>query len=142
LLTPSLERRRRPSFGHVVQPLTLSLCERLRRARSYPSVSIFMTTAPGKLLAPADVVRLDRLVLTGARRLAAESATLDFDRVVRRLRRVTLDARHQGASRGLAAFASAREAFLVHLPIPVADRVVIDPRFATCDLLRALARTA
>jgi hypothetical protein len=142
LLSPSPERSHRPSFGHVVQPLTLSLCERLQRARSYPSVSLFMTTSPGKLLAPADVVRLDRLVLTGARRLAAEAAALDFDRVVRRLRRATLDARHQGAHRALAVFASANDAFLVHLPIPVTDRVVIDRRFATCDLLRALARTA
>jgi hypothetical protein len=126
----------------VVQPLTLSLYERLRRARSYPSVSVFMTTTPGRLLAPADVVRLDRLVLTGARRLAAEAAALDFDRVVRRLRRATLDARHQSAHPALAVFASTREAFLVHLPIPVRDRVVVDPRFATGDLLRALPRTA
>jgi hypothetical protein len=122
-----------------IESLDDSLVRRLQGARGYPSVSVLMTTMPGASLASKDIARLARLVDAAERRLAAEMPFAHADGVVDRLRSIAVDARRHPAGRALALYASPYDSALVRVPVPVADRVVIDPTFATRDLVRALA---
>jgi hypothetical protein len=121
-------------------PVDRDLLDRLQRARAYPSVSVLLSTTPAPALTRRDLSRLDRLVRIGVRRLAAEP---DDDRIARvgdTLQRFPEALRHAAASAGLALFVNETVTHAVRLPIPVADRVVVDPTFATRDLLAAVTR--
>ncbi|MFR9801781.1 hypothetical protein ACL02T_05665 [Pseudonocardia sp. RS010] len=52
-----------------------------------------------------------------------------------------VDAVDGPVERGLALFASATRTARFDLPVEVTDRCIIDPTFATRDLVRALHRT-
>jgi hypothetical protein len=98
---------------------------------------VLLTTTPGPVLASGDVVRLYGLLERAQRRLSSEAADDTVDTVLARLRALALAVRRSPTDRGLALFASESRAEAVHLGVMVDDRVVVDPTFATRDLVRA-----
>src|SRR4051812_7633431 len=111
----------------------------LQAVRDYPCASVLMSTAPGSTLSSADAARLDRLVAAAGRRLRTEVAHHPIEPVLARLARLSVDARSVNPGRSVALFASFQHDALVTVPVDVVDRVVVDPTFATRDLVRALA---
>jgi hypothetical protein len=134
--------RHRDRLPLPAQPVAVDreLLDRLQRARAYPSVSVLLSTTPAAALTYRDFSRLERLVRAGLRRLGAEPADDRVARVADGLRRFPGALRHAATSAGLALYVNESETHAVRLPIPVGDRVVVDPTFATRDLLAALTR--
>ena len=121
-------------------PLDEALVGRLQAVRDYPCASVLMTTAPAPRMTARDAARLDRFVRTVGRRMVHEAPHHAVEPVIARLHRLTDDVRASRTGRGIALYASDEHDAAVVLPIPVADRVVVDPTFATRDLVRSLAR--
>lgn len=121
------------------RPLTAASVLALQRHRDYPSVSLLVNTRPGPQLAPEDRARLDKLVRAARRRLLAEGvpdATLLTDALAGTVANLKAP-----VGRALALFAAPGQSARVDLPVEVVDRCVVDPTFATRDLVRALHRT-
>lgn len=112
----------------------------LQDMRAYPSVSILLATTPGERLDHDSVQRLRRLREEAVRRLREEGLGNVRDLVLRLDERIAQAAEMQ-SDYGLALYASAAHDDLVLLPVHVHDRVVVDPTFATRDLVRSLHRT-
>ncbi len=134
-------RSRTAGRGGAVSPtpLTAAAVLGLQGWRAYPSVSLLLSTAPGERFNTADRARLDQLAREACQRLLAvdDPAARDLARVVD-----TLVGGVEGpVDRGLGLFASAAHVARFDLPVEVVDRCVIDPTFATRDLVRALHRT-
>ncbi|MDQ2825519.1 MAG: hypothetical protein M3Y04_00905, partial [Actinomycetota bacterium] len=126
------------SLSSVSPVVDRALLGRLQRRRAYPSVSLLLTTNPGPCLASGDVIRLHALLAEAQRRLACEPTSDDIDAVLARLGRLVADVRRVPAGRGLALFASPSHGEAVQLAVAVEDRTVVDPTFATRDLVRSL----
>lgn len=117
----------------------------LQSMTSYPSVSLLMPTTPGVLDA-AQRSRLSALRDSVAQRLASEEASeskrsfstkrvlLELDVLIDRADDVQLE-------KGLALYVNEHHSQLIVLPVDVSERAVVDPTFATRDLVRALHRT-
>lgn len=113
----------------------------LQGVRADPAVSLLLTTTPGPRMTSSDAARLDQLVAAASRRLQAD---LPFDRarpLAAALSRLASQASSVSTRSAIALFASDEVQRGFTLPIPVCDRVVVDPTFATRDLVRALHRT-
>lgn len=122
--------------------LTPELVLRLQADRDVACVSVLLTTRRGPSLHRDDAATLRRLVNEAAVRLAGEPLPRERARTLAAtLDRLADAAAHLPPADGLALFVNGSAAHLVHLPVPVADRVVVDPMFATRDLVRALHRT-
>jgi hypothetical protein len=121
----------------VLDPLTVL---RLQTLRDDPCVSLLLTTTPGPRLADPDRVTLERLAAEAAARLRAEAPPA-LEQTLAVLDEAVSTAFERPVRHGLAVFASAYHSELVDLPMPVEDRSVVDPSFATRDLVRALHRT-
>ena len=126
-----------PARGHVLldEPVVVAL----QAVRDYPCASVLMSTAPGSAMSAADAARLERLVAAAGRRLRTEVAHHPIEPVLARLQRLAVDARSVATGQSVALFASFHHDAIVTLPVDVVDRVVVDPTFATRDLVRALA---
>ena len=84
-----------------------------------------------------DVRRLYELVGQAALQLEAELPAGRVAGLLDTIRRLATAARRGPVGAGLAIFVSAQEQETVSLAVPVFDRVVVAPTFATRDLLRA-----
>jgi hypothetical protein len=126
-----------PSRGPVA--LDEPVVAGLQAVRDYPCASVLMSTAPAAAMTPTDAARLDRLVAAAERRLRVEVAHHPIEPLLARLARLAQDAKARPTTRAVALFASFHHDALVDLPVHVVDRVVVDPTFATRDLVRALA---
>ncbi|GAB2584290.1 hypothetical protein Aab01nite_54350 [Paractinoplanes abujensis] len=113
----------------------------LQQVREYPAISVLLTTAPAAQLGRADALRLDALVDQAVDRVRAELQPAAAAPAVRRLQALAEQARRGPTTHALALYASAGTDALLRLPVPVRDRAVVDPTFATRDLVRALHRT-
>lgn len=113
----------------------------LQQVREYPAISVLLSTAPATQLTRADALRLDALAAQAIDRVHAELEPAAAAPAVRRLRTLLEQARNGPASRALALYASASTDALIRLPVTVKNRAVVDPTFATRDLVRALHRT-
>lgn len=113
----------------------------LQQVREYPAISLLLNTTPAAQLTAADTRRLEALAATAVERVRAELQPAAAAPAVRRLNALLDQARHGVASKALAVYASASAEALIRLPITVRDRAVVDPTFATRDLVRALHRT-
>lgn len=111
----------------------------LQAVRDYPCISLLLTTTPSAAMLDADIVRLRHLVREARRRLSQEG--IDAAAALARLDDTFDEVVTGPTTSALAVFASAGTASAVRLPVQVSDRVVIDPTFATRDLVRALHRT-
>jgi hypothetical protein len=113
----------------------------LQAVADYPAVSVLVSTTPAPVMTPADAARLRGRVAEAVERVRRERLGERADHAVRALQALAGRASQAPTSCALALFASAEVAMAVPLPLTVRDRVVVDPTFATRDLVRALHRT-
>jgi hypothetical protein len=113
----------------------------LQQVREYPAISILLTTTPAGTMTHSDGLRLDALVDQATRRVRDELQPAAADPALRRLSALVAEARRDWTGAALALYASASTEAAIRLPITVRDRAVVDPSFATRDLVRALHRT-
>ena len=113
----------------------------LQGVREYPAISVLLSTTPAPQLTGADALRLDALAAEAVDRIRAELQPEAAAPAVSRLQKLVEQARHGPATAAVALFASACTSSLIRLPMPLKDRAVVDPTFATRDLVRALQRT-
>lgn len=123
-----------------LRPVRSSDVLALQSVVDYPSVSVLCSTTPAGRLGPRDADRLRRLVDSAVRRLSAELEPAESEPVADRLQTLLIEALDGPADRAVALFVGWGTARLHHLPVDVTDRVVVDPTFATRDLVRALHR--
>lgn len=113
----------------------------LQQVREYPAISLLLSTTPAAELTGADAFRLDALAAEAVQRLRDELQPAAAAPAIGRLHTL-LDQAHRGPTgHGPAVYASAGSRALIRLPIGVRDRAVVDPTFATRDLIRVLHRT-
>lgn len=143
--TPPLTRRppssSRPDGGlpGTAGPPTVGAVLVLQSMRSYPSVSILANTPTGEPIGTATRTRLRHLADRAERRLAQEGlASTEISAALAELIERTEGLR---AEHSVALFASESHSDVMTLPVEVVERVVVDPTFATRDLVRALHRT-
>ena len=118
---------------------TVADVARLAAERHPMCLSLLMATTPAEVMLPGDRATLQGLTLDALRRLDDEP---DLRAVAQtRAALATTIARAQGGptDRGLAILVSPQGAHLLHLRVAPRDRVVLDPTFATRDLLRSAA---
>lgn len=119
-----------------LQALTPIRLDRLQRVTGYPMVSVLTPSTPGARMAPQDRVELDRLLHTVETRLALEFDGPEIRELTDPLRVLAAELADTPARHGLALYhgAGILEAYqLSHRPVA---RVVIDPTFATRDVVR------
>ena len=112
----------------------------LQSVRSYPCVTLLLNTEPAATMRGADAARLRALLDSAAQRLRAERVD-DLDLLLATAQRLVTEAAAAPTSTALAIFASSGMAVTVPLPVEVRERAVVDPTFATRDLVRGLHRT-
>lgn len=109
----------------------------LQSVRDDPCVSVLATTTPGQRMSDADARTLQRLASETRARLARDGASPDLADALETL---VAEARSGPTGAAVALYVNRAVRQVVRLPIRVADRVVVDPTFATRDLVRALHR--
>lgn len=129
-----------PPRARLTMP-TPALVTMLQAVQGYPTVSLLQTTTPAARMLPEDAARLTGLLRDAEHRLGQESLPGVAGTVLDPLAELVAQAARGPAGAAVAVYSSAAVRALVHLPVPVADRVVVDPTFATRDLVRALHRT-
>jgi Bacterial archaeo-eukaryotic release factor family 3 len=112
----------------------------LQTSGGYPCVSILMTTRPSDRMLTDDAHRLRGLVTQALSRLKAENLLASEPTVATVIETLLETARTGPTADAIGIYVSPSVHEIVRLPIPVVDRVVIDPTFATRDLMRALHR--
>jgi hypothetical protein len=122
------------------RPLDIATVLAVQSVRGYPCVSLLLGTTAGERLADGDRGRLEALVASAVQRVRAENPERGAETLQRLDDAVTSLVEHPVRD-GLALFVNADTTEVVDLPVPVTDRCVIDPTFATRDLVRALHRT-
>ena len=113
----------------------------LQAVRGYPAVSLLLTTIPGPVMAPADEETLRRLHAEAVQRLEHDEQAGDTARLLDRLERLVDAAVDSRTGHAMAVYAHRSTGSILRLPVTVPDRAVVDPSFATRDLVRALHRT-
>jgi broad specificity phosphatase PhoE len=122
---------------HQVTALTAETVTALQSMCAYPSISILVTTRPGRTLHEEDLVTLRRLSAQVDTRLAEEGITERED-LLDALESLIAQSAQAPTDRAVALFVSPSHRCRIALPVAVADRCVVDPTFATRDLVRAL----
>ncbi len=112
----------------------------LQAAQNTPCVSLLATTTPASRMGATDAATLQRLADEAAARVHADGLP-GAAALVTALRDTVTGARSGPTSRGVGIFVNRVVRQVVHLPVPVVDRTVVDPTFATRDLVRSLHRT-
>jgi Bacterial archaeo-eukaryotic release factor family 3 len=113
----------------------------LQAVREYPAVSVLCTTTAGPRMTRGDARRLSALVAEASTRLSAEFGAGPSKPVRDRLLELAGDAAGRPTRSALACYVAPSCSSSWALPVPVSDRTVIDPTFATRDLVRSLHRT-
>ncbi|HEX8510602.1 MAG TPA: hypothetical protein VF635_14040 [Propionibacteriaceae bacterium] len=113
---------------------------RLQAMQDYPAVSVLCATEPAPRMTATDAARLAALVGGATSRLKEDGAP-DGRLLRRTLEELVEDATRRPTRAAVALYVSAEHASSWALPVPVVDRVVVDPTFATRDLVRSLHRT-
>jgi len=101
-------------------------------------VSILMTTTPAPRMTDGDRQRLSAHARDVVRRLELEPDQGQAAVLEARLRAGLDQAARVPTDAGLALFVADATIRLFHLPVTVEDRVIIDPTFATRDVVRAV----
>ena len=138
--TPTVPPTRRRPAGPPPAP-TPQQVVLLQAVRGHPAVSVLMNTTPAHRMLPDDAGRLRGLVVEAGRRLEEEAPGEVAARVLAKLERLAAQAASAPTGTALALFSSSGTELALPLPVTVRERVVVDPTFATRDLVRALHRT-
>ncbi|WNV74477.1 hypothetical protein [Geodermatophilus sp. DSM 44513] len=109
----------------------------LQSVRADPCVSLLATTRPAPRMTDADAATLERLAADATARLAGQGGA----DLAGALAETVARARSGPTGRGIAVFVNPVVREVVRLPVAVTDRAVVDPTFATRDLVRTLHRT-
>jgi hypothetical protein len=128
LETASLAQLRLPTTADVA---------RLAAERHPMCLSLLMATTPAEVMLPGDRVTLQGLTLDALRRLDDEPDLRAVADTRAALAATIARAQSGPTDRGLAILVSPQGAHLMHLRVPPRDRVVVDPTFATRDLVRS-----
>ncbi len=123
-----------------VHPLDPAAVMQLQSVRGYPCVSLLLPTTPGDRLTEDDRAMLETLAAEAATRLRQEP-TEHLEQTLARLDAALAELADRPVRDGLAVFVNRDVSDVVDLPILVRARCVVDPTFATRDLVRALHRT-
>jgi hypothetical protein len=121
--------------------LSPGLVTLLQTLQGYPAVSLLMSTTPAARMLREDAARLAALARQAEARLESEAMPGARGTVLAPMAELVSAVERGPATAAVGVFVSAAISTVVHLPVPVQDRVVIDPTFATRDLVRALHRT-
>lgn len=117
-----------------------NLIKELTDFNSYPSISILLPTHRTSPDNKLDTLLLKKLVKEAENRLMSEFGKNHIAGLIRKLKNIisSLDVRHN--LDGMAIFVNRSFEKIVRLPFPVKERVIIDEKFATRDLIRAINR--
>ncbi|MFC7572467.1 hypothetical protein ACFQX8_08545 [Klenkia terrae] len=113
----------------------------LQALRAQPAVSVLCTTVPGPRMTGEDAARLRALAAAARSRVTAELGSVAAEPLVERLDELVTDAVGRATRLAVALFVSDRASSSWSLSVEVVDRAVVDPTFATRDLVRSLHRT-
>jgi hypothetical protein len=113
----------------------------LQSFRAYPAVSLLLSTTPAPAMSIEDQNRLRALLDQAQARLRTEGMLGVESTVIPALQTQVAQAGAGPTSSAVAVFASQAFASTVRLSVPVVDRVVVDPTFATRDLVRSVQHT-
>ena len=102
-------------------------------------LSLLMTTTPAECMLPGDRATLQGLTLDALRRLDEEPDLRAVAQTRAALATTIAQAQDGPTDHGLAILVSPQGAHLLHLRVAPRDRVVLDPTFATRDLVRSAA---
>lgn len=113
----------------------------LQAVHEYPAISVLCSTDAAPAMSTTAVARLEQLVDDATRRVRSEfgasvAASLRDD-----LLHLVDDAKERPTRAAVALYVSGVHLSAWSLPEPVVDRAVVDPTFATRDLVRSLHRT-
>jgi hypothetical protein len=111
----------------------------LQAIEDYPCISVFVRTAPDLQIGPDVQARLVALLSTVTERLELEMTAAEASVYVESFAPLVRCIAGQRSGEGLALFVGPAGRAVYRLPLPVDDRVVIDPTFATRDLARMLS---
>jgi hypothetical protein len=112
---------------------------RLAKERHPMSLSLLLATTPAPRMGAQDRERLLALVRDAERRLLDEDDRGGAAQLGRRLREAAVRAASRPTDTGLAVLVTPSEARVFHLRVRPVDRVILDPSFATRDLVRSAA---
>lgn len=112
----------------------------IQAEREYPAVSVVLA-APGPSFGLQDRMRGEGLVADAARRLAYEFDPRAVDAMVDPLRRALAELVGARVDGGVALLRAPGELHAFRLTVAPTERVIIDPTFATRDLVRSVAGT-
>jgi hypothetical protein len=101
-------------------------------------VSILINTRPGERLGDQDAARLRAHARDVVRRLEMEPDSDRAQVLAKRLAAALEAVPHGPTDRALAVFVSETFSAIHHLPVGVEERVVLDPTFATRDVVRSV----
>lgn len=118
------------------------LLAELQRRQAYPSITVLITTTPGRPLGPAEHRTIEALLDEVGERLRGEVDPSLRTRLLDDLVRLVFESHRDPATASLALCVSPEYRAAVRLAVPVRDRAVIDDTFATRDLVADLNRTA
>ncbi len=136
--TPAIQRPARPTgvTARITRP-TESDVSVLAAVRDYPCVSVLVNTRPSARMSGDDRSRLEALIRQAHVRLSLEGVE-DADGIAERLRFAAAMLHETPTDRALALYASSAMIEYRHLAVTVEERQIIDPTFATRDLVRSL----
>lgn len=119
---------------------TLAQIRAVQAVAGRACVSLLLTTTPGAQMSAVDAGRLRALLLEAQRRLEGEDDLGEAAMALQRLAALAVQAAQSPTSAAMALYASASYSARISLPLKVVERVVVDPSFATRDLVRCLHR--
>lgn len=133
------------SRAMALMPPSAEDAARLARLAHPVSLSILMATTPADTMRAHDCAALDGLLRLAMRRLGEERAAFghaesEIEAVRAGIASAVAVAVASPTDRGLAILASPHGAHLHHLRVAPRDRVVVDPTFATRDLVHSAAQ--
>jgi len=132
------------SAPHSTSPLPLPTAAEvveLQAVEDYPAVSVLCSAEAAPTMSRAAAGRLSRLVAEAGQRLRSELDSAQARELEQSLEALSQDAMARPTRGAVALYVSSAHRSAWGLPMTVVDRIVIDPTFATRDLVRSLHRT-
>ncbi|MCX7832750.1 MAG: hypothetical protein N2490_00885 [Ignavibacteria bacterium] len=121
--------------------INLKALKYLQSINSYPCVSILMPTHRHFPENKQDPLRLKNLINLATKRLNEEFKKEEVKQILDKINEINQSIDYNSFLDGLAIFVNKDKAIKFYLPFPVKERVIIDPTFATRDLVFGINRS-